>query len=63
MTIFRGDILDVAPDSLIIELTGGEEKIDALINLLQPFGIEEIMRSGLLVLGRGAAGGVKTWQK
>ena len=53
--IFRAGIVDVAPDSLIIEVTGDEEKIDSLIRLLKPFGIREVMRSGRLAMVRGVA--------
>ncbi len=51
--IFRADILDVSPDSLTIEVTGTEDKIDSLINLLRPFGIKELARTGRIALTRG----------
>jgi acetolactate synthase-1/3 small subunit len=53
--IFRASIVDVAPESLIIEVTGDEDKIDSLIRLLRPFGIREVMRSGRLAMTRGMA--------
>ncbi|MGL4982652.1 MAG: acetolactate synthase small subunit [Treponemataceae bacterium] len=51
--IFRARIVDVAPNSLIIEATGSEEKILSLIQLLEPFGIKELVRTGLTAMGRG----------
>jgi acetolactate synthase-1/3 small subunit len=50
--IFRGRIVDTGTDHFIFEVTGREEKIDALIELLEPFGIEKISRSGVLALYR-----------
>jgi acetolactate synthase-1/3 small subunit len=55
--IFKANIIDVAPQSLIIEVTGEEDKIDALYNLLRPFGIKELMRTGRVAMIRGAAEG------
>ncbi len=52
--IFRARIVDVAPDSLVIEATGSEDKIAGLIRLLEPFGIRELERTGLTAMGRGA---------
>lgn len=51
--IFRAKILDVAKDSLIIELTGDEEKLEALIKLVKPFGIREMVRTGIVAMARG----------
>lgn len=53
VNVFRGRIVDVVNDSLIIELTGDESKIEALINMLEPYGIKEIIRTGLTALERG----------
>lgn len=53
VNIFRARIVDVAPKSLIIEVTGHEGKLDALIGMLKQFGIKEIVRTGTLALGRG----------
>jgi len=50
--IFKGHIVDVAHDSLIIEITGDEEKINAFIDLMKPFGIKEIARTGIAALPR-----------
>lgn len=52
--IFRANIVDVAKDSLMIELTGNQEKIDAFIDLLEGFQILEIVRTGLTGLTRGS---------
>ena len=51
--IFRGHIVDVASDSLIVEITGDSEKIDAFIDLSRSFGIKEIARTGITALTRG----------
>lgn len=52
--IFRASIVDVAPDSLVIEITGDEEKVNSLYNLLRPFGVKEMARTGTLAMMRGA---------
>ena len=54
--IFRAKILDVARDSLIIEMTGDEEKIGALMKLIRPFGIRELVRTGIVAMARGRKG-------
>ncbi len=51
--IFRAKIIDVASDSLIIELTGNQAKIEAFINLLDGYEILELARTGIAGLGRG----------
>lgn len=51
--IFRAHIVDVGVESLIIEATGSEEKIASLIRLLEPFGIIELVRTGLTAMERG----------
>lgn len=51
--IFRGRIVDVAPASFIIEVTGSAEKIDNFIDLMRPYGIKELARSGVVALVRG----------
>ncbi len=51
--ILRAKIIDVASDSLIVELTGNQDKIDAFINLLEGYEILELARTGIAGLGRG----------
>jgi len=51
--IFRANIVDVAPDSLMVEVTGDEDKIDSLFRLLRGFGIKEMARTGRIALTRG----------
>ena len=53
--IFRANIVDVTADSVIIEVTGDENKVDSLLTLLEDFGIVEIMRTGRLAIPRGMA--------
>jgi acetolactate synthase-1/3 small subunit len=52
--IFRAKIIDVCAETIIIEITGDEEKIDALIAMLKPFGIKEVCRTGIIALARGS---------
>ena len=52
--IFRADIVDVSPDSLTIEVTGTEDKIISLLNLLRPFGLKELARTGRIAVSRGS---------
>ena len=52
VNIFGADILDVSQTSLIIEATGDEERINSLFNLLRPFGIREVMRTGRIAMSR-----------
>jgi len=51
--IFRAQIIDVALESMTIEITGTEDKVDSLINVLKPFGIKELARTGRLAMVRG----------
>ncbi len=51
--IFRAKIVDVSANTVIIEMTGDEEKIQALINMLKPFGIKEMARTGIIAMARG----------
>lgn len=51
--IFRSKIVDLSSDTLTIELTGDESKVSALINLMQEYGIEELVRTGVTALQRG----------
>ncbi len=52
--IFRARVVDVARDSLIIEITGDEDKINAFINLMRQYGIKEIVRTGKIAMQRGS---------
>ena len=52
--IFRASIVDVATDSVTIEVTGDEEKVDSLLGLLRGFGIKEINRTGRISMSRGS---------
>ena len=52
--LFRARVVDVAPDSLVIEVTGDTQKSEAILRVLEPFGIKEIAQSGLLAMGRGS---------
>lgn len=54
--IFRGAMLDVTPESIIIEVTGDESKISSLIELLRGFGVVELARTGRIAMTRGTMG-------
>jgi acetolactate synthase-1/3 small subunit len=54
--IFRANIIDVTPKSYTIEATGSPLKIDAILELLRPLGLKELVRTGSVVIGRGAKG-------
>jgi acetolactate synthase-1/3 small subunit len=54
--IFRANIVDVASDSLTIEITGDEDKIESLLKLLRGFGVKEIARTGRIAMVRGNLG-------
>ncbi|PKM94159.1 MAG: acetolactate synthase small subunit [Firmicutes bacterium HGW-Firmicutes-1] len=51
--IFRAKIIDVASESLVVEVTGDQAKLEAFINLIEPYGIKEFTRTGLTALQRG----------
>ena len=53
VSLFRGKAVDVSPDSITVEATGGREKLEALLEMLRPFGIIELVQSGQVALGRG----------
>ena len=52
--LFRARVIDVAPDAVTIEATGSPEKLEALLKVLEPFGIRELAQSGLVGIGRGS---------
>ncbi|BCJ58030.1 acetolactate synthase small subunit [Micromonospora endophytica] len=54
VNLFRARVVDVAPDTLTIEATGTADKLDALLRDLEPFGIKEMVQSGLVAIGRGS---------
>jgi acetolactate synthase-1/3 small subunit len=54
VTLFRARVVDVAPDALVVEVTGDSGKVNALLRMLEPYGIKEIAQSGLLAIGRGS---------
>ncbi len=54
--IFRANIVDVGSDSVTVEVTGDENKVDSLLDLLSGFGIKEMSRTGRIAMTRGGAG-------
>jgi acetolactate synthase I/III small subunit len=52
--LFRAKVIDVAADAVTIEATGGTDKIDALLRVLEPFGVKELVQSGMVAMGRGS---------
>jgi acetolactate synthase-1/3 small subunit len=52
--LFRAKVVDVAPDAVTIEATGTADKLDAFIRVLEPFGIKELVQSGMVAVGRGS---------
>ena len=56
-TIFRASVIDVGVDSLILEVTGTEDKVESLYELLLPYGIKEMVRTGRIAMTRGGTGG------
>ena len=61
--IFRANIVDVAFDSVTIEDTGDDEKINSLLNLLRGFSIKEITRTGCIAMTRGSQGALPVAEK
>lgn len=57
--IFRARIVDVAADSVIVEITGTEDKIEGMVELLRPVGIVEMVRTGQVSMTRGANTGIR----
>ncbi|MGN0150180.1 MAG: acetolactate synthase small subunit [Clostridia bacterium] len=53
-TVFRANIVDISPNTLTVEITGHDRKIGAFIDLVEPYGIEEISCTGMTALERGA---------
>ena len=59
VNIYRARIVDVAADSVMVEVTGPESKVESLLSLLRPFGIKEMVRTGRIAMMRGAAGTIR----
>ncbi len=55
--IYRGRVVDIAMSSLTIEVTGPPEKIDSIVTMLRPYGIKEMVRTGVVAMARGATAG------
>ncbi len=53
VTLFRAKVVDVAGDTLTIEATGSRDKLEALLRVLEPYGIKELVQSGMVAVGRG----------
>lgn len=51
--LFRARVVDVALDAVTVEVTGGTDKLEALVRVLEPFGIRELVQSGMVAVGRG----------
>lgn len=51
--LFRAKVVDVAPDSIMIEMTGTEEKVESFVELMKPYGIKELARTGVIAMARG----------
>ena len=54
--VFRGRVVDVGKNSLMVEITGPEERVNSLIGLLEPFGVQEIARTGRVAMVRSGNG-------
>jgi acetolactate synthase-1/3 small subunit len=54
VALFRAKVVDVATDAITIEATGNHDKIQALLNVLEEYGIKELVQSGMVAIGRGA---------
>ncbi len=52
--VFRAKVVDISKGTLTLELTGPEEKIQALVDLVKPFGIKEVVRTGVIAMARGS---------
>jgi acetolactate synthase I/III small subunit len=51
--VYRARVVDVSPESLVIETTGTEDKIDSLLEVLRPYGVKEMVRTGRIAMARG----------
>src|SRR5207244_7992776 len=57
-SVFRARVVDVSPESLTIEITGAEDKIDGLLDVLRPYGVLEMVRTGIVAMRRGSKSSV-----
>jgi acetolactate synthase-1/3 small subunit len=60
--VFRARVIDVAPESLIVEITGTEDKVDGLVEMLRPFGVLELARTGRVTMARGVPAAIRSHQ-
>jgi acetolactate synthase-1/3 small subunit len=51
--LFRAKVIDVSPEALTVEATGTADKLDALLRMLEPYGVREMVQSGMVAIGRG----------
>ena len=54
VNLFRAKVVDVSPDAVTIEATGNSDKLEALLRVLEPFGVKELVHSGMVAIGRGS---------
>src|SRR6476469_9860741 len=59
-SVFRARVVEVAPASLTIEITGAEDKIDGLLEVLRPYGVLEMVRTGIVAMRRGSKSSIGT---
>lgn len=52
--VFRANVIDLQPDSIIIQTTGAREKVSAFLVALEPYGVRELVQSGVIAMGRGS---------
>ncbi|MBF9067365.1 acetolactate synthase small subunit [Streptacidiphilus fuscans] len=52
--LFRAKTVDVSPDAVTIEATGSSDKLEAMLKMLEPYGVKELVQSGMVAIGRGA---------
>ena len=57
--VYRARVIDVSAESLVIEATGTEDKIDSLLEVLRPYGVVEMVRTGLVAMARGTGAAVQ----
>lgn len=53
ISLFRAQVIDYAPDAMVVEITGDRSKVEAFLRAVEPFGIKELAQSGMLAIGRG----------